>query len=158
MRRILFVCLGNICRSPTAEAIFRHLLTNKSLESRYSCESAGTAAYHVGHSPDPRSRQAGEQRGYRFETRARQFTLEDFQDFDWIVAMDDSNLHNLRRLDKEGKYSSKLFRMVDFLRTKKAAEIPDPYYGGEGGFENVLDLLEEACDGLLEQLEKTQES
>lgn len=155
MRSVLFVCLGNICRSPTAEAIFNSLIEKASLSEQLFCESAGTSSYHIGEDPDPRTRQAGEARGYRFQSTARQFDPDrDFESFNWIVAMDSSNFSKLKSLSQKESHREKLFEMIEFLKTRSADEIPDPYYQGEEGFEYVLDLLEEACQGLLEKIQR----
>lgn len=146
--RILFVCLGNICRSPTAEGVLREKLRAAGLEQLVEVDSAGTGDWHVGKAPDQRTRQAARQRGYALdELRARQVGRPDFQRFDLILAMDQSNLADLQRMRPAGASAE-----VDlFLRRYELAvtEVPDPYYGGAGGFEQVLDLIEQACDGLL---------
>lgn len=149
--RLLFVCLGNICRSPTAEGVMRHKLQLAGLADRVQVDSAGTGAWHVGKAPDPRTCAAAEQRGYRLhELRARQVQAEDFARFDWVLAMDHDNLRELCRLrPAQGDAELDLF-----LRRGGLAEheVPDPYYGGADGFEQVLDLVELACDRLIEQI------
>lgn len=146
--RVLFVCLGNICRSPTAEGVFRQKLRAAGLEAQVVVDSAGTGDWHVGKAPDQRTRQAALRRGYALEDlRARQVALADFQQFDLILAMDQSNLADLQRLRPAGSTAE-----VDlFLRRYDltVTEVPDPYYGGADGFEQVLDLIEQACEGLL---------
>lgn len=149
--RILFVCLGNICRSPTAEAVLRHKLHELGLGESVEVDSAGTGDWHVGKLPDSRTRQAAQLRGYDLSAlRGRQVCAGDFSRFDLILAMDNSNLEHLRRL-RPGNTAAELDL---FLRRYELAldEVPDPYYGGEEGFEQVLDLLEQACDGLLGEL------
>lgn len=149
--RILFVCLGNICRSPTAEAVLRHKLHELGLGESVEVDSAGTGDWHVGKPPDSRTRQAAQLRGYDLSAlRGRQVCAGDFSRFDLILAMDNSNLEHLRRL-RPGNTAAELDL---FLRRYDLAldEVPDPYYGGEEGFEQVLDLLEQACDGLLGEL------
>lgn len=149
--RVLFVCLGNICRSPTAEGVLRHKLREAGLEGRIEVDSAGTGDWHVGKAPDIRTRQAALQRGYDLSAlRGRQVTAADFRRFDLILAMDNSNLSNLQRLNP-GRDGVELDL---FLRRYQLAldEVPDPYYGGAEGFEQVLDLLEQACDALLVEL------
>ncbi|QYJ88523.1 low molecular weight protein-tyrosine-phosphatase [Shewanella halotolerans] len=148
---VLFVCLGNICRSPTAEAVFRSLLSKRGLS--ISCDSAGTSAYHEGEGPDRRARQAGERRGLDFSgIRARGVTDEDFERFDLILAADKANLRDLRaRCPAQHQY--KLALMLSFLGEGER-EVPDPYYGGDEGFEQVLDLLQQSCERLLLQIAK----
>ena len=146
--RILFVCLGNICRSPTAEGVMRHKLREAGLEHQVQVDSAGTGDWHVGKAPDARTRVAAQRRGYDLSMlRARQAATDDFARFDLILAMDESNLANLRGL-QSGKGGAELDL---FLRRYALAldEVPDPYYGGEDGFEQVLDLVEQACDALI---------
>ncbi len=150
---ILFVCLGNICRSPTAEAVFRGKLHQQQLEKRIRCDSAGTAGYHAGEAPDRRSMQAALQRGYDMSAqRARQVCEDDFENFDLILAMDHRNLAELRRRASR-QHQHKLKLLLEFSDSPEQ-EVPDPYYGGRDGFEQVLDLVENACDGLLEYLQE----
>jgi protein-tyrosine phosphatase len=149
--RVLFVCLGNICRSPTAEVVLRHKLRELGLEEGIEVDSAGTGDWHVGKPPDSRTRQAAQLRGYDLSAlRGRQVCADDFRRFDLILAMDQSNLQHLRRL----RPGDAMAELDLFLRRYELAleEVPDPYYGGEEGFEQVLDLLEQACDGLLREL------
>ncbi|MEY4771286.1 low molecular weight protein-tyrosine-phosphatase [Vulcanococcus sp.] len=154
-QRLLFVCLGNICRSPAAEGVFLHLLAQAGLEDRFVADSAGTGGWHVGNPADRRMRAAAERRGINLLSRARQIELADFSAFDRILTMDDDNLHNVRSLGRELGDRPRLARiepMTSHCRQHRASEVPDPYYGGEQGFEHVLDLLEDACGGLLESL------
>lgn len=146
--RVLFVCLGNICRSPTAEGVFRHKLREAGLESLVSIDSAGTGDWHVGEAPDARTCEAAMRRGYDLSAlRARQVRKADFGEFDLILAMDLANLAALKRLGQ----SADTAELDLFLRryAGELDEVPDPYYGGEAGFEQVLDLIERACDALL---------
>lgn len=149
--RVLFVCLGNICRSPTAEGVMRHRLQQAGLAAQVAVDSAGTAAWHIGKAPDPRTCAAAAQRGYRLhELRARQVQAEDFARFDLILAMDHDNLSELQRLrpDSAGAELDLLLRRGGLAEH----EVPDPYYGGSDGFERVLDLVESACERLIEQI------
>ena len=149
--RVLFVCLGNICRSPTAEGVMRHRLQQAGLAAQVAVASAGTAAGHIGKAPDPRTCAAATQRGYRLhELRARQVQAEDFARFDLILAMDHDNLRELQRLrpDSAGAELDLLLRRGGLAEH----EVPDPYYGGSDGFERVLDLVESACERLIEQI------
>ena len=149
--KVLFVCLGNICRSPTAEGVFRHKLRAVGLEDRVQVDSAGTGDWHVGKAPDSRTRQAALRRGYDLSAqRARQVEVTDFQRFDLILAMDQSNLRNLQALRPADARAD----LDLYLRRYELAldEVPDPYYGGEDGFEQVLDLIEQASDALLVEI------
>jgi protein-tyrosine phosphatase len=154
-KRLLFVCLGNICRSPAAEGVFLHLVAREGLEDRFVVDSAGTGGWHVGNPADRRMRAAAERRGIHLPSRARQIELADFTSFDRILTMDDDNFRNVRSLARELGERPGLVRiepMTSHCRVHQVSEVPDPYYGGEQGFEDVLDLLEDACGGLLETL------
>ena len=151
--RLLFVCLGNICRSPSAENIMNYLLEQRSLQTQVSCDSAGTSSYHIGSSPDGRMTAAAKKRGIQLVGQARQFTAKDLEQFDLILAMDDSNYRNILALDSAGKYKHKVKRMCEFCQEYPDREVPDPYYGGVDGFDYVIDLLLDACGGLLEEIE-----
>lgn len=150
--RVLFVCLGNICRSPAAEGLFLHRLEQRGLRHSFVVDSAGTGSWHVGKSADRRMIRAAEARGVVLPSRARQITAADLQLFDHILTMDQSNLDAVRRLAPAEKVSARIEAMTSYCRRFKALEVPDPYYGGADGFNEVLDLLEDACDGLLNAL------
>lgn len=154
--KVLFVCLGNICRSPAAEGILKKMVKKQGLEDKISVDSAGTSGYHDGDLPDHRMRQHGARRGYKFDSLSRRFTSHDFDRFDVILAMDDSNYHNIMRLAPDLESEKKVFRMVDFSKKFAHDHIPDPYYSGADGFELVLNLLEDACEGLLDRLKKSE--
>jgi protein-tyrosine phosphatase len=157
VRKILFVCLGNICRSPAAEAVMIHALEEAGLSDKVFCDSAGTQGYHSGEPADRRMRSAGTRRGLKVSSIARQVSpLQDFREYDFIIAMDESNYRNLKSLgDEVGiDLSQKLLRMCDFCIERTEKEVPDPYYGGEDGFENVLDLLKDASTGLMAHIRK----
>ena len=154
MKKVLFVCLGNICRSPSAEGVFLAELKKRGLSDNYLVDSAGTGGWHVGERADSRMRKHALKRGYDLVSRARQVKLSDFDEFDVILAMDQSNLNNLNKLRKDSIGQAKCLLMTDFCEEFSGAqEVPDPYYGGEEGFERVLDLLEDACAELLNDLE-----
>lgn len=152
MTKILFVCLGNICRSPAAENIMNHLVAKAGLSHKISCDSAGTASYHSGSAPDSRMQAAAAKRKLPMTGCARQFTKADFTAFDLIVAMDRENYHNILALDPQGQYRGKVKMMCDFATHHPDREVPDPYYSGAEGFDYVLDLLTDACTGALSQL------
>jgi protein-tyrosine phosphatase len=149
---VLFVCMGNICRSPTAEGFFRKVVEDAGLASRIRIESAGTHAYHAGAAPDRRAQAAAERRGITLShIRARRISDEDFESFDYIFAMDMDNFGELLgRAPAEHRDKVKLF--LEFAGTGRAAEVPDPYYGGASGFELVLDLIEQASARLLQRI------
>jgi len=152
MRRVLFVCTGNICRSPTAEGVFRRLVADAGLADRIEADSAGTHGYHVGEPPDPRTQAAAAARGYDLSTlRARRVIREDFQRYDVILAMDRDHHDILTRLAPSGA-AHKVRMLMEFGRRSALPEVPDPYYGAADGFEVVLDLVEDAAAGLLEIL------
>ncbi len=153
---VLFVCMGNICRSPTAEGVFRHLVAERGLMDRIDVDSAGTHAYHVGEPPDRRAQAAAAQRGVLLaDIRARRFGMADFERFDFVLAMDRDNL-NLLSEQADASQRRKLHLFLDFSSGAES-EVPDPYYGGATGFERVLDLVEDASRGLLETLMSRQD-
>jgi protein-tyrosine phosphatase len=151
--RICFVCMGNICRSPTAEAVMRHLVEERGWAKRVAIESAGTGDWHVGESADARSRAAALQRGYRLDRRARHFTGSSFARFDYVLAADRDNQEHLLRIAPDDAARKKIRLLRDFdPASPKGSEVPDPYYGGAKGFEHVLDVCEAACRGFLSHL------
>jgi protein-tyrosine phosphatase len=154
MTRILFVCLGNICRSPTAEGVMRSVVREEGLEDRIEIDSAGTGNWHVGSPPDERATEAAARRGIELDGAARQFTAADFERYDLILAMDESNRRELLRLapDEDGRAKVRMFREFDPASDGGDLDVPDPYYGGEQGFEDVLDLVGAAAHGLLDSL------
>ena len=152
MKRILFVCMGNICRSPTAEGVTRNIINNSRLESILKVDSAGTHDYHIGEPPDPRTCQAALRRGIDLSgLRARQVCPEDFERFDLVLAMDRANLAHLKRGSRP-EYHAKLGLFMAYAEAFEEDEVPDPYYGGEKGFERVLDMAEDAARGLIATL------
>jgi len=150
--KLLFVCLGNICRSPAAENIMNQLIEQAGLGDRILCDSAGTGSYHVGSSPDRRMTVAAKSRGISLQGQARQFKKADFEHFDLILAMDQENYRNILSLDPTGRYRDQVRLMCDFCQHHQEREVPDPYYGGPEGFNRVIDLLLDACQGLLTQV------
>lgn len=151
---VLFVCLGNICRSPTAEVVFRDRVRAAGLEQHILIDSAGTGDWHIGRAPDPRTQDAAAERGYDMSSlRARQVTVDDFAGFDVLLAMDDANLADLVAMQPPGS-SVILKRFLDYAPHSDLREVPDPYYGGEDGFAAVLNLVEEGADGLLVSLQE----
>lgn len=157
MKKVLFVCLGNICRSPTAEAVFRGKLAELNLQHQYHIDSCGTAAYHCGEAPDKRAQQAANKRGYPMsDLRARQLTASDFEEFDYLLAMDRANAAEMQRQAPK-KHRKKIQLFLEFGDSQHL-EVPDPYYGGAAGFDLVLDLVENACDGLIAHIENGQAS
>ncbi len=150
-KRVLFVCMGNICRSPAAEAVLTKIVNEKNLAHAIDVDSAGTHDYHVGEAPDHRMKTAGEHRGYQFVTFARQFVSSDLDNFDLIVAMDRANLKRIQQLGDASRAEIKL--LGEFLSDDDDAEVPDPYYGGAQGFEQVLDMLEAACPAIIDHLQ-----
>ncbi len=153
MLNILFVCMGNICRSPSAEAVMNKIINDEKLSDKIKCDSAGTIDYHEGEPADSRMKKHASKRGYALTSIARQFKRNDFEKFDYIVVMDRENYSDIIAKDQDGKYTNKVSIMTDYCTKHNANEVPDPYYGGAEGFEKVLDLLEDACKGLLNKIE-----
>lgn len=150
--RILFVCLGNICRSPTAEGVFRTLVESAGLSDRIEIDSAGTGHWHIGNPPDRRSQQHAVRRGYDLSgLRGRQVDVEDFARFDLLIAMDGSNQADLSRMAPDSAARARIRLLLEFADGVHETEVPDPYTGGAAGFEHVLDLVENACAGLLDE-------
>ena len=152
MKKILFVCMGNICRSPAAEGIMKQKVQEQGLEDCFHLDSAGLYDYHEGELPDHRMRNHALKRGYKLTSRSRPVVYDDFNKFDLIIGMDDSNINNLKRMAPDPESQQKIKQMTDYCRHYHDNHVPDPYYGGASGFEHVLDLLEDACEGLLEEL------
>jgi protein-tyrosine phosphatase len=152
--RLLFVCLGNICRSPTAEGVMRALVEREGLQDAVELDSAGTGGWHLGSPPDARASAAARARGISLEGVARQVRAEDFLEFDLLLAMDRSNLEDLRLLAPGAPEREKVRLLREFDRASAGAslDVPDPYFGAAGGFEEVLDLVQAACEGLLEEV------
>lgn len=154
MTKVLFVCMGNICRSPSAEGVFRHLVNDAGLSDVVRIDSAGTHAFHIGEAPDARAQAAARKRGYEItHCEARQVTADDFRDFDLILAMDWDNLSAMQQQCPK-TYQHKLMLLMRFANEFEEATVPDPYYGGADGFGKVLDYLEDACQGVLELVRK----
>lgn len=151
---VVFVCMGNICRSPTAEGVFRHVVKQKKLQDVIKIDSAGTHAYHIGESPDSRSQATAKSRGVDLSAqRARKVEAIDFERFDYVIAMDRSNYENLKALATV-EQQEKLHLFMDFTNAWDNTEVPDPYYGSGDGFKNVFDMVQSASEGLLENIVK----
>lgn len=156
MLNLLFVCMGNICRSPSAEAVMNKIIAENGLKEKIFCDSAGTIDYHEGEEADPRMKEHAKKRGIFLTSIARKIMPEDIDKFDVILAMDNDNLSYIKNMFNNEKYSNKIKLITDFCSQNcSAREVPDPYYGGPEAFEYVLDLLEDACNGLLVYLRKT---
>lgn len=152
MKRVIFVCLGNICRSPAAEGFFIDYIKKSGKEDSYIVDSAGTCDHHIGELPDSRMRKHSQKRGVELMSKARQFVSEDFQNFDLVIVMDDSNLKNVKKLANNSGDESKVFKLTDFSKTMNFQEVPDPYYGGDDGFELVLDLIVDSLENIDKKL------
>jgi len=153
MVNVLFVCMGNICRSPSAEGYFQHIVKQAGLEDKIKTDSAGTHAYHIGSPPDTRAQVAAKNRGIDLSMlRGRKIEPGDFEKFDYVIAMDNSNFSDLENV--AGGATNNLFMFLKFAEHFAEVEVPDPYYGGDQGFEHVLDLIEDASKGLLDDIKK----
>jgi protein-tyrosine phosphatase len=151
--KVLFVCMGNICRSPTAEGVFAKLLKEQDLERHFAIDSAGTHAYHIGEAPDLRSQKAASERGVDLgHLRARKVIMGDFEDFDFVLAMDDENFETLFNACPD-QHKGKIRYFLEYAPHLGTREVPDPYYGGKYGFERVLDMVEDAALGFLHSLQ-----
>lgn len=152
--KLCFVCLGNICRSPTAEGVFQHLVNERGVELYFEIDSAGTSAYHIGEPANSKSQRAANQHGVQLHSKARRFAAFDLGYFDLILAMDRENLANIRALDTGKTNDDKIMLLREFDPEPENKEVPDPYYGGRQGFENVYNVVERSCKNLLAELEK----
>lgn len=155
--RILFVCLGNICRSPAAESVFNNLIKAQNLSDHFVVESAGTGGWHIGQEPDARMRRQGEKRGLVFATLGQQLGKKDFARFDFIVTMDDSNYLDALQLAGSDEERKKVVKLASFHSSGKVDKVPDPYFGGVEGFDLVLDILEDSCANFLRHVLNIQE-
>ena len=154
VKKILFVCLGNICRSPAAEGIFNHKIKERDLEKLFVVDSAGTGSWHVGNLPDKRMRATALSRGIELTSRSRKIDESDLYEFDHILVMDNDNLEAVKSLIKDHKnpINSKIKLILSYSKNSQLDEVPDPYYGGQNGFDKVIDLLDDAMDGLIDSL------
>ncbi|KGI60969.1 putative low molecular weight protein-tyrosine-phosphatase [Prevotella sp. DNF00663] len=152
MKKILFICLGNICRSPAADGVMTHLVKEAKREKDILIDSAGIGDWHIGQLPDARMRQTGMKRGYQFDHKARQFQTSDFSRFDHIYVMDNENYRIITQMARTDADKNKVEMLADCLREHQSATIPDPYYGTMDDFDYALDLIEDACSHLLEEL------
>ena len=154
VKKILFVCLGNICRSPAAEGVFKQKIKDRDLEKLFVVDSAGTGGWHVGNLADPRMRETALSRGIELTSRSRKIEESDLYEFDHILVMDKDNLDAVQSLIKDNKnpLNSKIKLILSYSKNSHLEEVPDPYYGGQNGFDKVIDLLDEAMDGLIDSL------
>ena len=155
MIKVLFVCLGNICRSPLAEAIFNQKIQALGLSRKFKSDSAGTSDYHIGELPDERSIQCAQRKGLKINHRGRQVNRTDFRDFDYIIVMDESNLKNLQALKHKYNFADKeIFLMRDFVPGEEGLSVPDPYYGDEKGFDEIFQILDESIESFLTKIKE----
>lgn len=152
MHRILFLCMGNICRSPAGHCVLQHLVDEAGLTEQFDIESAGTVGFHVGSPPDRRMQQVMQERGIPVIGRSKQLDSFDLEYYDLILAMDQDNLAGARSLDRKGQYHDKIKLFCEYCTEHDETEVPDPYYGGEHGFDHVMDLIEDGCRNLLKEL------
>ncbi|MGF1670495.1 MAG: low molecular weight protein-tyrosine-phosphatase [Balneolaceae bacterium] len=151
--KICFVCLGNICRSPTAEGVMQHLVDERDLSSYFYIDSSGTSAYHIGEPANNKSREVARRYGVELQSRARKFEADDLADFDLILAMDRENLANVKRIANGNSNEAEIMLLRDFDPSVHSGEVPDPYYGGIEGFEKVFKIVRRSCESLLDELE-----
>lgn len=152
MKRILFLCMGNICRSPAGHCVLQYLVDQAGLTDQFEIESAGTTGFHIGSAPDPRMQQVMRQRSIPVIGRSRQLQASDLEYYDLILAMDQDNLAGARQLDPTGAFHSKIKLFCEYCTEHDETEVPDPYYGGDSGFDHVMDLIEDGCQNLLKEL------
>lgn len=152
--KLLFICLGNICRSPAADGVMHRMVKDAGWQDRIHIDSSGTAGWHAGKHADPRMRKAAAQRGYDLCHLARQVTAADLAEHDIILVMDDQNRRDLRPLDPQGLHDAKVRLFCEFCTQHQDREVPDPYYGGDAGFQHVLDLMEDGCSGILREIQR----
>lgn len=156
--KILFVCLGNICRSPSAEAVMKKIVQDAGYENRFFIDSAGIAAYHKGELADSRMKLCADFRGYKLTSRSRPVETNDFYNFDLIIGMDDNNIRDLERKAPDAESLAKIHRMTEYAQKLSYDHVPDPYYGGATGFTLVIDILEDACQGLINTIFSSQDN
>lgn len=158
-KKVLFVCLGNICRSPAAEGIMKSIVKKNNYKEQIEIDSAGTIDYHAGEQPDARMKSSAKKRGYILDSVARKFNPDvDFEHFDYILAMDNENYYTLLELASEENYIAKIHKIIEYSSLEDINEVPDPYYGGSSGFEIVLNILEDSCLGLFNKIKDDIES
>ncbi|MDR8390663.1 low molecular weight phosphotyrosine protein phosphatase [Aliifodinibius sp. S!AR15-10] len=152
--KIVFVCLGNICRSPTAEGVFQHIVNERGYQAYFEIDSAGTSAFHGGESANSKSQQIANKHGVQLHSKSRKFEYPDLEYYDLILAMDHDNLGNVKSLDRKNRFNEKIALMRDFDPQPGDGAVPDPYYGGMQGFENVFQVVKRSCEALLDELEQ----